>query len=217
MFDQSGFYQREYPNCDTTQSTNVPPAPPPSPASYSKTNDIASAYGLDRVAKTSQATARCKGQQNSLEPTPQPPCELAKNWTQADHNLLYVIHYSVHDTWRAAIEQLAEIDIQTNVSRNPSTQKLSEQLDTLNRAYGFKQMPCHSEEIFRDENMVLENMMVYVEILQASDTARDQRARIDSALYSPTVLSLDLVSCDELHRLMQHNLPCEFPRQLSPL
>jgi hypothetical protein len=105
-----------------------------------------------------------------------------KFWTQADHNLIYVIHYSVPDTWKAAVEQLATIDTQTSVSR--STQQLSEQVGALNKAYGFKQGPYHEEEIVRD---VLENMVLYVEMVKASDTAKEQRALIDNVLYSPTV------------------------------
>jgi hypothetical protein len=137
------------------------------------------------------AAARCKGQQNSLEPTPQSPFELPKNLTQVDHNLIYVIHHSVHDTRKAAVDQLTTIDIHTNVSR--STQKLSEQVDALNRAYGFKQRAYHQEEIVGDEdmvfgNMVLENMVLYFQMLKASDTAKEQRALIDSAFYSPTDL-----------------------------
>jgi hypothetical protein len=132
------------------------------------------------------AAARCKGQQNSLEPTPQPPFELPKNLTQVDHNLIYVIHHSVHDTWKAAVDQLTTIDIHTNVSR--STQKLSEQVEALNRAYGFKQRAYHQEEIVGDEDMVLENMVLYFQMLKASDTAKEQRALIDSAFYSPTDL-----------------------------
>jgi hypothetical protein len=116
--------------------------------------------------------------------------------TQVDHNLIYVIHYSVHDTRKAAVYQLTTIDIHSNVSR--STQKLSEQVDALNRAYGFKQRAYHQEEIVGDEdmvfgnmvleNMVLENMVLYFQILKASDTAKEQRALIDSAFYSPTDL-----------------------------
>lgn len=112
------------------------------------------------------------------------------------------------------VGQLSQIDMQTNVSRKLSSHELFEQVDALNRAYGFQQMPYHPEEIFRDENMVFENMIVYVEMLQASYTARNQRARIDSVLYSPTVQSSDLTSCDGLR---QRSLPCEFPRKLSPL
>jgi hypothetical protein len=112
-----------------------------------------------------------------------------KIWTQADHNLIYVIHYSVPDTWKAAVKQLATIDTQTSVSR--STQQVSEQVGALNKAYGFKQGPYHEEEIVRDEIMVLENMVLYVEMVKASDTAKEQRALIDNVLYSPTVRSDD--------------------------
>jgi hypothetical protein len=156
------------------------------------------------------AAARRKDPQNSLEPTPQPPFELSKNLTQADHNLLYVIHHSVHDTRKAAVEQLATIDMHTNVSR--SIQELSKQVDALNKAYGFQQRPYHQEEIVGDEDMVLENMVLYFKMLKASDTAKEQRALIDSALYPPTVRS-----GDESHLLRQRDLPCEVPHKLSPL
>jgi hypothetical protein len=157
------------------------------------------------------AAARREDPQNSLEPTHKPPCELSRDWKQADHNLLHVMHYTVPTTWKAAVEQLAKIDVQTGVLRQLSTQELSKELYALNKAYGFQQMPYHPDEIVRDENIVLENMLLYVE-MQASGTAKEQRVLIDSALYSPTVRS-----DDESHHLRQRNLPCEFPHRLSPL
>jgi hypothetical protein len=72
-----------------------------------------------------------------------------------------------------------------------STQQLSEQVGALNKAYGFKQGPYHEGEIVRDEIMVLENMVLYVVMVKASDTAKEQRALIDNVLYSPTVRSDD--------------------------
>ena len=94
----------------------------------------------------------------------------------------------MYDTQKATVKQLATIDMHTNVSR--STQELSEQVDALNRAYGFKQRP-YQEGIVGDEDVVLENMVQYFQMLEASGTAREQRALIDSALYSPTVRSGD--------------------------
>ncbi|KAI1663321.1 hypothetical protein L13192_12628 [Pyrenophora tritici-repentis] len=195
----------------------MPPAPQPSPASGSKKNKIASTYGPNEKATTSNSAARREDQQNPLEPTSQPPSELSKNWTQADHNLLFIFHYLLHNTWKAVGEQLGPIDIQTNVSRNLGTRELFEEVDALNKAYGFRQLSYDSEKIIRDEEMVWDNMMVYVKMLQASETARNQRALIDSALYSPTVRSSDLASYEELHRPRQYNLPCKFPHSLSPL
>jgi hypothetical protein len=135
--------------------------------------------------------------------------------TQADHNLLYVKHHSVHDTWEAAVKQLATIDVHTNVSR--STQEFSEQVDALNRAYGFKQRSYWEEGNVGNEYVMLENMVLYFKMLKESVTAKEQRALIDSALYSPTVQSSDLASCDESHRPRQRILPCQFPHKLSPL
>ena len=91
----------------------------------------------------------------------------------------------MYDTQKATVEQLATIDMHTNVSR--STQELSEQVDALNRAYGFKQRPYYQEGIVGDEDVVLENMVLYFQMLEASGTAKEQRALIDSALYSHTV------------------------------
>ncbi|KAI0569290.1 hypothetical protein Alg215_11728 [Pyrenophora tritici-repentis] len=164
MFDHPGSYQRMYPNFHTTQSTNMPPAPQPSPASGSKKNKIASTYGPNEKATTSNSAARREDQQNPLEPTSQPPSELSKNWTQADHNLLFIFHYLLHNTWKAVGEQLGPIDIQTNVSRNLGTRELFEEVDALNKAYGFRQLSYNSEEIIRDEEMVWDNMMVQVPV-----------------------------------------------------
>jgi hypothetical protein len=43
-------------------------------------------------------------------------------------------------------------------------------------------MPRYTEDILRDEIIVVENMMVYIEILQPSDTARNPQGRIDNAV-----------------------------------
>ncbi|PZD23656.1 hypothetical protein A1F96_10047, partial [Pyrenophora tritici-repentis] len=103
---------------------------------------------------------RSLDQQNPLEPTSQPPSKLSEEWTQADHNLLFVFHYFMPNTWKAVVEQLATIDMKTNVSRNLGTRELFEEVDALNKAYGFKQLSYDPEEIIRDEEMVLDNMMV---------------------------------------------------------
>jgi hypothetical protein len=99
--------------------------------------------------------------------------------------MIYVINYSVYGTWKVAVEQLAVIDKQTNVLQ--STQVLFQQVDALNKACGFQRISYHPEDILRDENIVFGNMVLYVEMMQASDTAKDQRACIDNALYSPPV------------------------------
>jgi hypothetical protein len=84
-------------------------------------------------------------------------------------------------TWKAAIEQLSVIDKHTELSREFSAQKLFEQVKCLNKAYGFQQIPYHSENIVREEGMVLKDMLLYLDMMQASATARDQRDRIDIA------------------------------------
>ncbi|KAF7570524.1 hypothetical protein PtrM4_105260 [Pyrenophora tritici-repentis] len=117
-------------------------------------------YGPNEKATTSKAAARREDQQNPLEPTSQPPSKLSEEWTQADHNLLFVFHYFMPNTWKAVVEQLATIDMKTNVSRNLGTRELFEEVDALNKAYGFKQLSYDPEEIIRDEEMVLDNMMV---------------------------------------------------------
>jgi hypothetical protein len=81
-------------------------------------------------------------------------------------------------TWKAAIEQLSVIDKHTGLSREFSSQKLFEQVECLNKAYGFQQIPCHSENIVREEGMELKDMLLYLDMVQASATTRDQRDRI---------------------------------------
>jgi hypothetical protein len=54
----------------------------------------------------------------------------------------------MHSTWKAEVEQLATIDVQTGVSRKLSTQEqLSKEVYALNKAYGFQQMLYHQDEM----------------------------------------------------------------------
>jgi hypothetical protein len=77
----------------------------------------------------------------------------------------------VHGTWKAAVEQFAAIDMQTNVSQ--STQVPFQQVNTLNKACGFQQISYRPEDTVRDEDIVFGNTVLYVKMMQASDTAKD--------------------------------------------
>jgi hypothetical protein len=81
-------------------------------------------------------------------------------------------------TWKAAIEQLGRIDMHTKLSRVLSAQKLFEQVDALPKIH------YHLEKIVRKEGMELNSMLLYLDMMQASATTRDQRDRIDIALSS---------------------------------
>lgn len=63
------------------------------------------------------------------------PYELAKIWAQVDHSLIIVIHYCVYGIWKAAVEQLAEINRQPIVLQ--STQEHFQKVDVLNKACRF--------------------------------------------------------------------------------
>lgn len=68
-----------------------------------------------------------------------------------------------------------------------STQEIFQQVDTLNKAGRFQQISYYLEDIAWDEDIVFGNMVLYVEIVQALDTAKDHRACIDNALHSRPV------------------------------
>lgn len=95
------------------------------------------------------------------------------------------MHWRVHGTWRAVIEQPAAINMQPNMLQ--STQELSQQVDTLTKACRFEQITHYPEDIVWDQDIVFGNMVLYVEIVQALDTAKDHRACIDNALHSRPV------------------------------
>jgi hypothetical protein len=189
-----------HPNLQTTSSAEMLPAPPTAPASQSRTINVDSTYGLNAIATTRylqfySAINRAdhitvlllpalKANRNPSNPHLSPLVSLRRIEHRQITIWVYVIHCYVHSAWKA-VEQLAAIDMQTNVSE--STQELLQQGDTLDKACGFQQISYHPKDIVRDEDIVFGNMVLYVEMMQAPDTANDQRACIDSALYSPPV------------------------------
>jgi hypothetical protein len=122
-----------HPNLQTTPSAEMLPAPPTAPASQSRTINVDSTYGLNAIATTRylqfySAISRAdhitvlllpalKANRNPSNPHLSPLVSLRRIEHRQITIWLYVIHCYVHGAWKA-VEQLAAIDMQTNVSES---------------------------------------------------------------------------------------------------
>jgi hypothetical protein len=89
----------------------------------------------------------------------------------------------MHDTWERVERVLKTIDKRTNVLSPQSYREMFDFCET----WGFKHITFTGGEINWDEEAAMVNCSLYVEISGELETTRNQRVRIEHALYGSNV------------------------------